>query len=263
MIRLHSSGLQWAACCLALLIMTGMANGETEQRNQAEFERLRGYLGATQDLRAEFNQQVIGPEEEIIEQASGSVSLSKPGRFRWDYREPYERIIVADGERVWFYEADLEQVTIRRMAAGLGDTPAALLTGDAVRRSSNFEVTRFVDDADGFDWLQLAPISTEADFSTVDIGFADGELQRIEFVDRLGQRTRLILSGIDRSPRIGRRRVPASRYLMASMSSVKTICEADQLRPLRYRYLWLLLWSVLGGPGALFNIDTRQVRCRL
>jgi outer membrane lipoprotein carrier protein len=200
MMRLFSSGLRLAACCFLLLIMTGMVAGEPGKRNEAEFDRLKGYLGAMQNLRAEFNQQVMGPEDKIIEQASGSVVLSKPGRFRWDYRNPYERIIVADGERVWFYEADLEQVTIRRMAAGLGDTPAALLTGDA----EALEQFELLDSwtIEGFDWLQLAPISTEADFSTVDIGFADGELQRIEFVDRLGQRTRLILSGIDRFPEL-------------------------------------------------------------
>jgi len=200
MIRVSCYGLRLAACCLAWLAVTGTAYGESEQRNQAELEQLRGYLGAMQDLRAEFSQEVIAPDEEVIEHASGSVALSKPGRFRWDYREPYERVIVADGERVWFYEADLEQVTIRRMAMGLGDTPAALLTGDEAALESFKLLGTWT--TDGFEWLQLAPISPEADFSTVDIGFVEGELQRIEFVDRLGQRTRLTLSGIDRSPQL-------------------------------------------------------------
>jgi len=126
------------------------------------------------------------------------VVLSKPGRFRWDYREPYQRVIVADGKHVWFYESDLEQVTIRRLAAGLGETPAALLTGD-VAALDHF---RLVDSwsSDDLHWLRLAPISAEADFSTVDLGFGGGELRQIDFVDRLGQRTRIFLSAIDRSP---------------------------------------------------------------
>jgi len=184
----------------ALLTLSGLAGSAPEQVDPDEFERLRVYLGAMQDLRAEFSQQVIGPADEIIEQASGSVALSKPGRFRWNYREPYERVIVADGERVWFYEADLEQVTIRRISAGLGDTPAALLTGD-VSALENFELLRTWI-IDGLHWLQLAPVSAEADFATVDIGFTGDELQQIEFVDRLGQRTRLILTDIDRTPRL-------------------------------------------------------------
>ena len=183
-----------------MLGITGMAYGESQQQTQADVQWLHRYLAAMGDLRAEFRQEVIGPEQEIIEHASGSVVLSKPGRFRWDYREPYERVIVADGERVWFYEADLEQVTIRRMATGLGDTPAALLTGDA-RALEHFELLKTWS-ANNFRWLQLAPISPEADFTTVDLGFLADELQQIEFVDRLGQRTRLTLSGIDRAPQL-------------------------------------------------------------
>jgi outer membrane lipoprotein carrier protein len=201
MMRVSRSGRRLAVWCFALLTVTGMAYGSgLDQRNADELEWLRSYLGTMQDLRAEFRQEVIGPEQEIVEYASGSVALRKPGRFRWDYREPYERTIVADGERVWFYEADLEQVTIRRMATGLGDTPAALLTGDEAALE-HFELLDSWS-ADGLQWLQLAPVSAEADFSTIDLGFVAGELQQIEFVDRLGQRTRVSLSGIDRSPRL-------------------------------------------------------------
>ena len=246
MIRASCSGRRLAACCCVFLALSSLAAGASNQGNQADLDRLRDYLGAMQELRAEFSQQVIGPEEEIIEQASGSVVLSKPGRFRWDYREPYERIIVADGERIWFYEADLEQVTIRRMATGLGDTPAALLTGN----ESVLEHFNLLDSwtTDGIHWLQLAPLSAEADFSTVEIGFIDNPVfcrhltgaipnEQVEHLyspaawrtagesesavtvetlalesglvdglvvdlNRLGQRTRITLSGIDRSPRL-------------------------------------------------------------
>ena len=131
---------------------------------------------------------------------SGAAAWRRPAKFRGEYREAYEGVIVADGERVWFYEADLEQVTIRRMATGLGDTPAALLTGDEAALG-HFELLGSWS-AGGLAWLQLAPLSVEADFSTVDLGFAAGELQQIEFVDRLGQRTRISLSEIDRSPQL-------------------------------------------------------------
>jgi len=193
------TGLRLAACCLALLAVAGPAGStESAQHTAAELDRLRTYLAGMQDLRADFRQEVIGPDQQVVESASGTVVLSKPGRFRWDYREPYRRIIVADGKHVWFYESDLEQVTVRRMAAGLGDTPAALLTGDVAA----LEHFRPVDSwsSDDLHWLQLAPISAEADFSTVDLGFGTGELRQIEFVDRLGQRTRIFLSAIDRSP---------------------------------------------------------------
>ena len=193
-------GRRLAASVIALLLISGLAYAEAELNSTADLEQLRGYLAAIGDLRADFKQEVIGPEQQIVEQASGSVVLSKPGRFRWDYREPYERVIVADGERVWLYEADLEQVTIRRMSTGLGDTPAALLTGDE-KALEHFKLIKSWS-VDDLQWLQLSPISPEADFSIVDLGFANGELQQIEFVDRLGQRTRLTLSRIDRSPQL-------------------------------------------------------------
>ncbi len=195
--RTSRLGRRLTACVLGWLAVTGLAVGESAQQTE-KLAQLRHYLGALQELRAEFHQEVIGPDNEIIERASGSVALSKPGRFRWDYREPYERVIVADGERVWFYEADLDQVTIRRLATGLGDTPAALLTGDT-KALEHFELLRSWS-ANDVEWLQLAPISPEADFSIVDLGFTAGELQQLEFVDRLGQRTRITLAAIDRSP---------------------------------------------------------------
>lgn len=198
--RMSGAGRRLAVSVLAWLAITGLATGESAEQTETRLEELRHYLGALHEMRAEFSQEVIGPENEVIERASGSVALSKPGRFRWDYREPYERVIVANGERVWFYEADLDQVTIRRLATGLGDTLAALLTGDS-KALDHFELLRSWS-ADDLQWLQLAPISPEADFSIVDLGFAGGELRQLEFVDRLGQRTRLTLADIDRAPQL-------------------------------------------------------------
>ena len=123
----RSGLLRSVACCLIAEPVTGLAGSRNGTvRILMNSSDCAVILAKCRICAPNFSQQVIGPDEEIIEQASGSVALSKPGRFRWDYREPYERIIVADGERVWFYEADLEQVTIRRISRqGLGDTPAA------------------------------------------------------------------------------------------------------------------------------------------
>ncbi len=157
---------------------------------------LRAFLDGLDTLSATFRQRIIGGDLEPLEDASGRVVLKKPGRFRWDYREPYERVITADGERVWLYEADLEQVTIRRLDAGLGETPAALLTG-ATDVLDHFEY-RGSARSDGLRWLRLEPRSAESDFAGVELGFEAGELQRILLTDRLGQRTQIFLSEIDR-----------------------------------------------------------------
>ncbi len=164
--------------------------------DEMSLQVLSTYLDELTALRAEFRQEVISRDLERLEDSRGHMALKKPGRFRWDYLEPFERVISADGERVWLYEADLEQVTIRRFDSGLGATPAALLTGATdVLEHFAFAGART---EDSIRWLSLVPRSPESDFAGVDLGFTDGELLRIYLTDRLGQQTRITLSAIDR-----------------------------------------------------------------
>lgn len=159
------------------------------------FERLEDFLARLDTLTANFTQDVVNRDDELVESASGQVALKKPGRFRWDYREPFERVIVADGERVWLYEADLDQVTVRLLDEGLGETPAALLTG-AVGVLDRFEY-RGSETLDELLWIELGPRSDASDFDSVRLGFAGSELARLELRDRLGQTTRLAFSAIE------------------------------------------------------------------
>jgi outer membrane lipoprotein carrier protein len=157
---------------------------------------LRQFLDSVQTFRAPFRQEVFDSRGRPVESSTGDVVMQRPGRFRWDYATPYVRTIVADGERLWLYEADLEQVTVRRLSAGLGDTPAALLTGqeDVLQR---FTVERTYQ-ADGLAWTALRPRSGDTDFAELRLGFRDKLLLALELDDRLGQRTRIEFE----SPRI-------------------------------------------------------------
>ncbi len=181
---------------------------------------LRAYLDGLDTLSASFRQRIIGSDLEPLEDASGRVVLKKPGRFRWDYVEPYERVITADGERVWLYEADLEQVTIRRLDAGLGETPAALLTG-ATEVLDHFDYRGSAADG-GMRWLRLEPRSAESDFAAIELGFAADELQRIFLTDRLGQRTQIFLSDIDQDTA-----VPDEFFRFAVPDGVDVIDEGE------------------------------------
>lgn len=158
--------------------------------------RLRDYLDEFESLRANFRQEVINADLELVEQASGRVLLQKPGRFVWNYEQPHERVIMADGERVWLYEADLEQVTIRRFDTGLGETPASLLTGTAdVLDHFEYVESSFVD---GLEWIQIKPRSPESDFASIILAFDGDNLTQIALLDRLDQRTRLYLSEVEK-----------------------------------------------------------------
>jgi outer membrane lipoprotein carrier protein len=162
--------------------------------------RLRNFLANVQGMEARFRQQVIDSRQQVLEDASGSVVMQRPGRFRWNYQAPFERVIVADGEKVWLYEADLEQVTIRRLTSGIGDTPAALLTGK-VSVLERFTVEKSWTE-EGLALVRLIPRSADADFAGVTLGFDGAELRRLVLDDRLGQQTRIDLTEVRTNPRL-------------------------------------------------------------
>lgn len=176
-----------------LLLSCGMAFAAPPASDGAG--RVTDYLAALDTLQASFSQEVVNRDLDLVEAASGQVTLSKPGRFRWDYTEPFERVIVADGERVWLYEADLDQVTVRRLDAGLGETPAALLTG-SVSILDRFDYLGSESGEDGLTWVTLGPKDDAADFEFIRLGFDGAELRQLALADRLGQTTRIRFSAI-------------------------------------------------------------------
>ena len=199
MIRQASVSCVLALFASSIAVVTPVSGASEETTNAAGepgLVRVRAYLADLKILRANFRQEVTNSDLELVEEASGRVTLKKPGRFRWDYTLPFERVIVADGERVWLYEADLQQVTVRRLDAGLGETPAALLTGDADVLDHFEYVGSSMDD--GIEWIRLKPNSIESDFEMISLGFDSDDLVGISLADRLGQRTRLYLTEVER-----------------------------------------------------------------
>ncbi len=183
---------------LLLVLVATAASGATA--GDAGEVRLRRFLADVQSMDARFHQQVIDSRQQVLEDTSGSVAMQRPGRFRWNYEAPFERVIVSDGEKVWLYEADLSQVTIRRLSAGIGDTPAALLTGkESVLE--RFTVDRSWSE-DGLALVRLVPRSADSDFAAVTLGFEGSELRRLRLDDRLGQQTRIDLTGARINPRL-------------------------------------------------------------
>jgi outer membrane lipoprotein carrier protein len=180
---------------LAILLAADVARpAAVAGTDDAGLRRLRNFIERVQTLRARFRQDIVDSSEELIEQSSGELLLSRPGRFRWNYQQPYERTVVADGTRLWLYEADLEQVTVRPLTAGLGETPAALLTGDKDILERFEYVSSWT--TEQVLWVRLRPHSADSDFESVAIGF-DGERPvQLELHDRLGQRTRLYLTEV-------------------------------------------------------------------
>ena len=161
-------------------------------------ERFRDYLRTTQTARADFEQRVFDRDKKLVQHSRGSFSLLRPGRFRWTYAQPYPQLIVGDGARVWIYDQDLNQVTVRAMAKALGSTPAALLAGAAdVERA--FEL-KDAGRRDGLEWVAATPREKEAGFERVLLGMGAAGVQAMELADHFGQTTVLRFSGIARNP---------------------------------------------------------------
>lgn len=114
---------------LAVLILSFTAHVALAADVAAGQQKVEGFLQGLQSLQAQFKQTLTDRNGQTVEEASGTLAIRRPDRFRWDYRQPNEQLIVADGARIWLYDADLEQVTVRKLDDTLSATPAMLLSG--------------------------------------------------------------------------------------------------------------------------------------
>jgi outer membrane lipoprotein carrier protein len=166
----------------------------------AAIERFKTFARTTQSARANFEQKVYDRGGKLVQESKGSFAFLRPGRFRWVYEKPVDQLIVGDGERVWIYDRDLNQVTVRRISKALGSTPAALLAG-----SSDIDKAFELIDAgerDGLEWLEAKPREKEAGFERIRMGFGVAGVQAMELTDYFGQTTRLRFSGLVRNPKL-------------------------------------------------------------
>ena len=162
----------------------------------AALERVEQVLAELQSVRADFVQETLDAQSRPSQRAVGTLALKRPGRFRWDYSEP-RQVIVSDGKRLWLYDADLRQVTVRTVRDTLSQTPAMLLSGQA--RVRDGFTARAGAHADGLDWVVLTPRLRDTDFRELRVGFAGTTLRRLEFDDKLNQVTRIEFTKLERN----------------------------------------------------------------
>ncbi len=186
-----------ATCLLALSLI---ALPVTASAQDDGVERLRQALANLDSLSAGFEQTVLDSEFTVDEVSSGTVEIKRPGRFRWDYTEPYEQLIVADGERMWIYEADLEQATVQSMDETLASSPAMLLTG-----SADLDEGFHLEDEGRqgrLYWVRLVPRVQDSEFESVRIGIGEQTIELMELRDNIGQTTRIEFHSIELNPPI-------------------------------------------------------------
>jgi outer membrane lipoprotein carrier protein len=157
-------------------------------------QRLRGFLAKASTLQAEFSQVIIDEAGNPGQRSSGMFYLQRPGKFRWDYKKPYSQEIVSNGGKVWFYDADLEQVTAKRLDEAIGSTPALLLSGE-VALETNFKIENQGMD-EGLYWIKLVPKSEDSGFKYVLLGLDGNTLAGMELSDNFGQLTRIYFTAV-------------------------------------------------------------------
>ncbi len=154
-------------------------------------DALRGFIRDVASGRAQFTQTVTSPDGAKKKVSSGSFEFSRPNRFRFAYAKPFEQLIVADGQKVWIFDADLNQASSRKFSAALGATPAALLAGGSLDK--DFELIA-QPAKDGLDWALANPKARDGTFKSVRVGFRGKELAAVEIVDAFDQRSLLQFS---------------------------------------------------------------------
>lgn len=142
----------------------------------------------------DFEQSLIDPDGRLLETTNGTLEIQRPGRFRWVYEEPYEQWLVADGTNIWSYDVDLEQVTVKAQTDALANTPALLLGGSGQAMDQFEHGGSFVES--GLTWVRLLPVDTDSGFRRVELGFENGRLSRMVFLDNLEQTTVVVLENV-------------------------------------------------------------------
>jgi len=197
-----------AACALALPLLA----------HAGGVDRLKGFIAGAKTAEADFTQTVADKNGRVTQQASGRMAFARPGKFRWDYNKPYEQVIVGDGVKLWLYDTDLEQVTVKSLDDVIAGTPAALLAGD--NAIEKYFALKDAGVADGLEWLDATPKTRDTSFERIRMGFKGDLLMQMELFDTFGQRTTLKLTKMVRNPAI-----PASRFTFTPPKGADIIGE--------------------------------------
>lgn len=158
-------------------------------------DKLNEFFSQVDTMQSGFTQQVIDDKGELRQSSSGSVFLSRPGRFRWEYASPDKHEIVADGKNVWVYDVELDQVTVKPMNQALSAAPVGLLTKKQ-NVEQQFAVEEMEAEGSNLEWFRLTPRKQDSDFTSMDLGVGGNGVQEMILNDKFGQKTYIRFEGL-------------------------------------------------------------------
>lgn len=196
----------WRRRCAALMVLLAAAGGAWA----SALDQLKSFVASTKSARGEFTQRLVRADQgasapKVSNASSGSFVFARPGKFIWKYQKPYEQLLQADGQKLYIYDKDLNQVTVKKLGSALGSSPAAILFG-----SNDLEQNFTLKDAgskDGIDWLEATPKAKDTTFERIGIGFRNGVPEAMELRDSFGQVSLLTFSRFEKNPD-----VPAGQF---------------------------------------------------
>ena len=157
-------------------------------------KQLKAFLNSAKTITANFKQVLINEAGDPFQTSYGQFYLQRPGKFRWDYTKPFQQQIISTDGKVWFYDTDLEQVTIKKLDESVGSTPALLLSGD-VPLEDNYNIEQQGSEGN-MHWVKLVPKNQDSTFKYVLIGLEKGILSGMQLNDNFGQLTRIYFSSL-------------------------------------------------------------------
>ena len=191
---MNRAGMNFATSALTAALLLAISTAA----NAGARDQLDAFSKGLKGLDGQFSQQVFDPRGKQKEASTGRVAVSAPRLFRWEYVKPYPQLIVADGKTVWVYDPDLQQASKRPQGVEEASSPLAILL-DPAKLDRDFAVKE-AGASNGIEWLQLTPKQADAAFKTAKLGFGKAGLAEMEYVDALGQRTKISFSGWKRNP---------------------------------------------------------------
>ncbi len=160
-------------------------------------DQLKSFLDVNRSARGVFTQTVIAKSGRKPQQSAGIFALQRPGKFRWSYEKPYKQLLVSDGNKLWSYDPELNQVAVKKLGSAFGSSPAALLAGQDLEK--HFELKEG-NAADGLEFVEAKPRGGDASFESMKIGFAANRPVSMEIHDSFGQVTMLRFTQFEANP---------------------------------------------------------------
>jgi outer membrane lipoprotein carrier protein len=187
----HTIGI---VCAAAMLALTG-----TSTASASALEQFKTFVSGTKSAKGEFSQQQVRSNPgKVAPVSTGTFVFARPGKFVWTYQKPYEQLLQADGDTLYIFDKDLNQVTTRKLGSALGSSPAAILFG-----SNDLEKNFTLSEAgtrDGLEWLDAKPKNKDTSFEQISIGLKNGVPEAMDLKDTFGQTSKLRFTNFQRNP---------------------------------------------------------------